>query len=66
MPVSHLVQQAPLPEARKKWANQLGRIDPLSIEGIVVALAGFGCVRWHARLAADQPTRRGRRARRRG
>jgi hypothetical protein len=42
-----------------------GRIDPLLLEGFVIALAGVGYGRWEARLAADRPTRRTRRRRRR-
>jgi hypothetical protein len=43
----------------------LARIDPLLLEGFVIALAGFGYGRWEARLAADRPSRRPRRRRRR-
>jgi hypothetical protein len=43
----------------------LSRIDPLLLEGFVIALAGVGYGRWQARLAADRPARRTRRRRRR-
>jgi hypothetical protein len=41
----------------------LARVDPLVLEGFVIALAGFGYGRWEARLAADRPTPRARRRR---
>jgi hypothetical protein len=41
----------------------VGRLAPLVVEGMVVAVAGFGYGRWQARLAKDRPSRRARRAR---
>jgi hypothetical protein len=46
------------------FVGLLGRVDPLLMEGVVVILAGLGYGRWHARLAADRPTRRSRRPQR--
>lgn len=40
----------------------LGRLAPLVVEGMVVALAGFGHGRWQARPAKDRPSPRARRA----
>jgi hypothetical protein len=38
----------------------VGGITPLLVEGLVVALAGFGYNRWQVRVAADRPARRAR------